>query len=248
MKKIEFIFIFILFFLFSCTVNKKPAEKQNLYVFAAASLSDVIAEVADSFVVGKNVAVKLNLAASGTLARQIEQGAESDVFLSANKSWMDYLVEKNLSKDAGVFVSNDLVLIASPGDSTEVSDVVSLLKSTDKKVAIGDPGYVPAGKYAQQVFDYYQLDLSSKLLPTNDVRSALMMVEMGEAGYGIVYKTDAVQSGKVHVVYTFPEESHKPVDYYRVLTSDKALAKEFYDYLYSPKAKAILGKYQFKTN
>lgn len=246
MKKIEF--IFILFFLFSCTVNKKPAEKQNLYVFAAASLSDVIAEVADSFVVGKNVAVKLNLAASGTLARQIEQGAESDVFLSANKSWMDYLVEKNLSKDAGVFVSNDLVLIASPGDSTDISDVVSLLKSTDKKVAIGDPGYVPAGKYAQQVFDYYQLDLSSKLLPTNDVRSALMMVEMGEAGYGIVYKTDAVQSGKVHVVYTFPEESHKPVDYYRVLTSDKALAKEFYDYLYSPKAKAILGKYQFKTN
>lgn len=246
MKKILFFILSVL--LFSCTGNKKATEKQALYVFAAASLSDVITEIADSFSVGRNVEVKLNLAASGTLARQIEQGAESDVFLSANKSWKDYLVEKSLSKDAGVFTSNDLVLIASPSDSVEVPDVATLLKSTDKKIAIGDPGYVPAGKYAQQVFEYYQLDLSSKIMQTNDVRSALMLVEMGEAGFGIVYKTDAVQSGKVHIVYTFPVETHKPVEYYRILTSEKAMAKEFYDYLYSPNTKAILEKYQFTTH
>ena len=246
MNKLILLSVAILFV--SCTGNKKTVDKQKLYVFAAASLSDVISEIADSFSVGRNVEVKLNLAASGTLARQIEQGAESDVFLSANKSWKDYLVEKSLSKDAGIFTSNDLVLIASPADSVDLTDVVSLLKSTEKKIAIGDPGYVPAGKYAQQVFDYYQLDLSSKLLQTNDVRSALMMVEIGEAGYGIVYKTDAVQSGKVHIVYTFPVETHKPVDYYRVLTSEKAMAKEFYDYLYSPNAKTILEKYQFTTH
>ena len=246
MKK--FILPIIAVVLFSCSGSKKTTEKQDLYVFAAASLSDVITEIADSFSVGRKVEVKLNLAASGTLARQIEQGAEADVFLSANKSWMDYLSEKNLSEQTSVFAANDLVLIASPGDSVAVSDAVSLLKETEKKVAIGDPGYVPAGKYAQQVFEYYQLDLSGKLLQTNDVRSALMMVEMGEAGYGIVYKTDAIQSGKVHVVYTFSEESHKPVNYYQVLTSEKPLAKEFYDYLYSPGTKSILSKYQFKVN
>lgn len=241
------IFILIAAFLFSCTGTKKAAEKQVLYVFAAASLSDIITEIADSFSVAQNVDVKLNLAASGTLARQIEQGAEADVFLSANKSWMDYLVEKNLGRETAVFAANDLVLIAAPGDNVEVSDVVSLLKETEKKIAIGDPGYVPAGKYAQQVFDFYQLDLSTKLMQTADVRSALMMVEMGEAGYGIVYKTDAIQSGKVHIVYTFSDESHNPVSYFQVLVTEKPLAKEFYDYLYSPNAKAILGKYQFKA-
>lgn len=241
--------VFIVAILFvSCTGNNKAKDKPKLYVFAAASLSDVITEIADSFSVGRNIDLKLNLAASGTLARQIEQGAESDVFLSADKSWTDYLIERNLSKDARIFSSNDLVLIASPNDSVEIKDAVSLLKETEKKIAIGDPGYVPAGKYAQQVFDYFHLDMSSKLLPTNDVRSALMMVEMGEAAYGIVYKTDAIQSGKVHIVYTFPEESHQPVSYYQVLVSEKSLAKEFYDYLYSPKARAILGKYQFKTD
>jgi molybdate transport system substrate-binding protein len=246
MKKITLIFLAAL--LISCSGKKKQDEKPVLYVFAAASLSDVITEIADSFEVAKNVDIKLNMAASGTLARQIEQGAEADVYLSANQSWMDYLVEKNMSQASAIFASNELVLISSPGNNMEIQDVVSLLKETDKKIATGDPGYVPAGKYAQQVFDYYQLDLTSKLLQTNDVRSALMMVEMGEAGYGVVYKTDAIQSGKVHVIYTFPEQSHQPVSYFQVLVSQKPLAKEFYDYLYSPKAKTILGKYQFKTN
>lgn len=246
MKKITWIFLAAL--LISCSGKKKQDEKPVLYVFAAASLSNVISEIADSFEVAQKVEIKLNLAASGTLARQIEQGAEADVFFSANKSWMDYLVEKNLSLESAPFAANDLVLIASPGDSATVDDVVSLLKSTQNKVAVGDPGYVPAGKYAQQVFDYYHLNLSSKLLQTNDVRSALMMVEMGEAGYGIVYKTDAFQSGRVHIVYTFPEESHQPVSYFQLLVSGKPLAKEFYNYLYSPKTKAILSKYQFKAD
>lgn len=246
MKKIIIPLIAVL--LFSCSGNRKSIEKQNLYVFAAASLSDVITEIADSFSVGKSVEVKLNLAASGTLARQIEQGAEADIFLSANKNWMDYLVEKNLSRETTIFAANELVLIATPGNSVDVIDAIALLKETEKKIAIGDPGYVPAGKYAQQVFDFYQLDLSSKLMLTTDVRSALMMVEMGEAGYGVVYKTDAIQSGKVPIVYTFQEESHKPVSYFQVLVSDKKLAKEFYDYLYSSKTKSILAKYQFKVD
>ncbi len=245
MKQIGLLLIAVL--LFSCT-GKKKQEKQELYVFAAASLSDVISEIADSFKVNRNLELKLNLAASGTLARQIEEGAPVDVFLSANKNWMDYVVEKGKSQDATVFTANDLVLIAAPDDTAAVEDVVAVLSSADTKIAIGDPGYVPAGKYAMQVFDYYKLDLAQKLFQTVDVRSALMMVEMGEAGYGVVYKTDAVQSGKVNIIYTFPDESHKPVQYYKVLVSANPVAKEFYDYLYSPKVKSILAKYQFKAD
>ncbi|HBL75735.1 MAG TPA: molybdate ABC transporter substrate-binding protein [Prolixibacteraceae bacterium] len=242
------ILILLVMLLFSCSGKKKQGEVPELFVFAAASLSDVISEIADSFKVDKNVEIKLNVAASGTLARQIEQGAGADVFLSADENWKNYLAEKKLVRETAVFAANDLVLIAPPGDTTKVSDVVSLLKETGKKIAIGDPGYVPAGKYAMQVVDFYHLDLSSKLFQTVDVRSALMMVEMGEAGYGIVYKTDAIQSAKVNAVCAFPEEAHQPISYFRVLISGKPLAKDFYDYLYSPKAKAILAKYQFKAD
>lgn len=246
MKHLVFILIAVL--LFSCSEKKKLGEKQALYVFAAASLSDVISEIADSFQIDRDVELKLNFAGSGTLARQIEQGAKADVYLSANKTWMDYLVEKGKSQDAATFTGNDLVLITAPGDTAAITDVVKTLSETEKKIAIGDPGYVPAGKYAAQVFDFYKLDIQNKLFQTVDVRSALMMVEMGEAGYGVVYKTDAIQSGKVSIGYTFPDESHNPVQYFQILISSKPLAKDFYDYLYSPKAKAILTKYQFKVD
>lgn len=242
------ILILLATLLFSCSGKKKQVEKQELFVFAAASLSDVISEIADSFKVDKNIEIKLNVAASGTLARQIEQGAGADVFLSADENWKNYLAEKKMVRETAVFAANDLVLIAPSVDTAKISDVISILKKTEKKIAIGDPGYVPAGKYALQVFDFYQLDLSSKLFQTVDVRSALMMVEMGEAGYGIVYKTDAIQSGKVNIVCAFSEETHQPISYFRVLISGKPLAKDFYDYLYSSKVKDILAKYQFKAD
>jgi molybdate transport system substrate-binding protein len=119
---------------------------------------------------------------------------------------------------------------------------------TESKIAIGDPGYVPAGKYAMQAFGYYQLDLKEKLFQTTDVRSALMMVELGEANFGIVYKTDALQSEKVKIIFAFPDESHSPVQYYGALISEKSLAKQFYGYLYSSEAKKVLSNYSFTTD
>ncbi len=246
MKKLLVILLSIVFF--SCSSQKKQNEVPKLYVFAAASLADVITEITDSFKVEHSVDIKLNLAASGTLARQIEQGAQADVYLSANKSWMDYLSEKEMAQNTAVFTANELALISAADDSVNVTDISWLLKNTEKKIAIGDPGYVPAGKYAQQVFDFYDLDLTHKLFQTTDVRSALMMVEMGEAGYGIVYKTDAIQSGKVNIVYAFPKETHSQIQYFQVLISENQQAKEFYDYLYSPIVKKILEKYQFKVD
>ena len=246
MKKIAY--LLIITFFFSCSGTKTKNVKEEITVFAAASLTDVITDLAANFEKEHNVTVKLNLAASGTLARQIEQGADADVYLSANKSWMDFLVEKGKSKETAVLAKNDLVLISPINKDFQFEKVDSLLSATTSRIAVGDPGYVPAGKYAMQVFDYYQLELTSKLFQTTDVRSALMMVELGELDFGIVYKTDALQSKKVKVIYTFPDESHKPVQYYQVLISQKDLAKEFYNYLYSPESKKVLANYSFITN
>ena len=241
----QVMFLLVVVFLFSCASKSKKEKVQQLNVFAGVGMSDVISEIADSFCVGRNVEIKLNLAASGTLARQIEEGATVDVFLSANKCWMDYVVEREKSIESDVLTANDLVLVAAPGDTAIVADVEKALVSAKKKIAIGDPGYVPAGKYAMQVVEYYHLDLSAKLLYTVDVRSALMMVEIGEAAYGIVYKTDAIRSGKVNVVYAFPADSHDPILFYKVLVSSNPVAKSFYDYLCSDEAKSIFQKHQF---
>ncbi len=233
-----------LFLLVSCSGSKRVNEKE-IKVFAAASLTDVITKLAQKFEQEYNVTVKLNLAASGTLARQIDQGAEADVYLSANKNWMDFLVEKQKTKETAVFAKNDLVLISPLNKDFQFKKVDSLLTNSECKIAIGDPGFVPAGKYAMQVFDYYQLNLEDRYMQSQNVRSALMMVELGEADFGVVYKTDALQSKKVKVIYTFPEETHKPVEYYRVLISEKDLAKQFYDYLYSAETKKLLTNYSF---
>ncbi|WP_321286453.1 molybdate ABC transporter substrate-binding protein [uncultured Sunxiuqinia sp.] len=233
-----------LFLLVSCSGSKRVNEKE-IKVFAAASLTDVITKLAQKFEQEYNVTVKLNLAASGTLARQIDQGAEADVYLSANKNWMDFLVEKQKTKETAVFAKNDLVLISPLNKDFQFKKVDSLLTNSECKIAIGDPGFVPAGKYAMQVFDYYQLNLEDRYMQSQNVRSALMMVELGEADFGVVYKTDALQSKKVNVIYIFPEETHKPVEYFRALISDKNLAKQFYDYLYSAETDNVLTNYSF---
>lgn len=245
MKKINW--ILILLFLVSCGGSKKAAENE-ITVFAAASLAEVMTDLAASFEKEHDAVVKLNLAGSGTLARQIEQGAGADVYLSADKNWMDYLVEKGKAKETGVFAINDLVLVSPIDRNFPFEKVDSLLIDTESKIAIGNPGYVPAGKYAMQVFGYYHLNLKEKLFQTTDVRAALMMVELGEADYGIVYKTDALQSKKVKVICTFPDESHKPVEYYQGLISQTSLARQFYDYLCSSEAKKVLLNYSFTTD
>lgn len=230
--------------LFSCT--GKHSKQNTLVVFAAAGLTDVITEITDSFRLQRSVDIKLNLAASGTLARQIEQGASADVFFSANRKWMKYLADRNLAKDTAVLAGNDLVLVGSLADKSATTDVAAILVNTPEKIAIGDPGYVPVGEYAQQVLDYYHLKLDGKLLQTTNVRSALMMVEMGEAGYAIVYKTDALQSRKVRIIHTFSPETHQAVEYFQLLLSENLLARDFYTYLHSDEVNEIVAKHQFK--
>jgi molybdate transport system substrate-binding protein len=217
MKKTLMPIFIILFFVYS---NLSFCGEKSVTVFAAASTTDAMQELAKKFKSDTGITVKLNFASSGNLARQLEQGAPGEVYISASKKWADYALKKKLimPDSAKNFLSNGLVVIV-PLDSrlkpfkiTKNLDFPSLFKG---RISIGDPAHVPAGKYADAALKYYGWDkpLRKRILPAMDVRSALLTVEMGEAELGIVYSTDAEKSKKVKVVSVFPSESYPEIVY-----------------------------------
>ena len=267
MKLIAFyrslVYLIILVQVAACNIGGERLAQDNsdngktnktVLVYAAASLSDVLIELADSFEVKFQVDVMVNLASSGTLARQIEQGGKPDIYMSANQKWADYVDSLGIfvqnSKTA--FAQNELVLITSndsPLQKIKIDsalDFMSLLRNS--RLSIGDPSHVPAGKYAKQSLEYFGWynKLSGKLIPAKDVRSALMVVEMQEAPLGIVYKTDAQKSKKVKILNIFPEESHKPIKYIGGVCNNSQIAKDFFYYLNAEESNCIWEKYGFQ--
>lgn len=252
----------ILGILFSCSSggnktndgeSSEDKSGQPIMVFAAASLTDVLSEIVDAFESKYQVEVKTNMASSGTLARQIEQGANPDVYISASKKWADYVDSLGYFYEdyKSAIAQNELVLIAPQSSTMEIKAIDSTLNFISLlgtgRLSIGDPVHVPAGRYAKQSLEYFgwynQLD--NKVLPAKDVRSALMVVEMEEAPIGIVYRTDAQKSDKVKVLNSFPEKSHKPIVYFAGVCNDNNVAKNFFDYLNSGETKEIWEKYGF---
>lgn len=230
------------------------AKEKNVIVFAGVGLADVLEEIAYLFEIKHHVQVKLNLASSGTLARQIKSGATADVYISASKKWADYADSLGITKKGyrSVIAQNQLVLVApitkGPFNITIDSNcnIHALLKS--ERLSIGDPAHVPAGEYAKQALTYYGwfTQIGKQFLFAKDVRSALMVVEMEEAPLGIVYRTDALKSKKVKIIDTFPEVSHKPIVFTASVCSSNTYAYKFYEYLLSEEASHIFAKYGFK--
>lgn len=194
---------------------------EKITVFAAASLTNALNEISAQYKQEKQADVVASYASSSTLARQIEQGAPANLFISADQQWMDYVINKNLmvTDSRHTLLGNDLVLIA-PKDS-KLNNVVinkdtkwkSLLNGG--KLAVGDPDHVPVGIYAKESLEYLGAwdVVSPEMARTNNVRSGMALVERDEAPLGIVYGSDAVASDKVKVVGVFPTDSHKPVEY-----------------------------------
>ncbi|PKU22898.1 molybdate ABC transporter substrate-binding protein [Telmatospirillum siberiense] len=230
-----------------------PANAQ-VTVFAAASATDALNEIGKAFVAGGGKEIVPSYASSSTLAKQIENGAPANLFLSADERWMDYLADKGLLATGTRLnlLGNRVVLIA-PKDSTVKVDIgpgFPLAKLLGEgRLAVGDPSHVPVGAYTEAalkklgVWDAVQ----GKLAPADSVRAALAFVERGETPLGIVYATDAAVTDKVKVVGVFPEDSHPPVVYPAALIKDKdtADAKAFLAFLQGPEAKAIFQKYGF---
>lgn len=233
------------------------AQDVKITVFAAASLTNAMQDIAKEYKKEKNVDVVSSFASSSTLARQIEAGAPADLFISADQKWMDYAVNKKAIDAATreTLLGNSLVVVA-PKASEQANIAVdantpwtSLLKGG--RLAVGDPDHVPAGIYAKEALQKLGAweTLSPKLAPAEDVRGALALVERSEAPLGIVYGSDAVASKGVKVVGTFPEDSHQKVEYpIAIIDGHKnATVSAFYDYLKGPQASEIFKRYGFTT-
>ena len=227
-----------------------PAPKQEITVSAAVSLKDALEEIAQLYRTGKpDVAVHFNLGGSGTLQRQIEQGAPVDIFISASPAEMDNLAAKGLLLPGTRtnLVANRVVLIV-PVSTTNIASFQDLALPQVKLIAIGESQTVPAGKYAQQVLTHLGLyeQLKPRFVLAKDVRQVLTYVATGNADAGIVYATDARVSSKVKVVATAPAGSHSPVIYPMAIVKDSrnpSDAKEFETFLQKPAAQSVFQKY-----
>src|SRR5688572_17413163 len=215
-------------------------------VLAASSLQGALEEVGEEWTTEGHVAPLLSFAASSALARQVEQGAPADLFVSADEEWMDTLAGQDLLRAGSRtdLLGNRLVLVTRKGGT-----VRRLADLGDGRLALADPAAVPAGKYARAALEalgQWQA-VEGKVVPAENVRAALALVERGEAALGIVYATDALAADGVEVVETFPETSHPPIRYPAVVlaASRHPDAAGFRAFLASDEAWRIFARHGF---
>jgi len=236
-------------------VTAARAQAGGLVIFAAASLKNALDEIASGWAkdTGKPMP-RISYAASSALAKQMEQGAPADLFISADLDWMDYVAKKDLIKaDTRVnLLGNKIVLIA-PRDSkttVEVKQGFDLAKAlAGGKLAMGNVDAVPAGKYGKAALEKLGAwgGVKNNVAQAENVRAALLLVARGEAPFGIVYATDAAAEPNVKIVGSFPEDSHPPIIYPAAVTKEakSADAKPFLDYLKTIQARPAFEKQGF---
>ena len=246
--------ILALTILFGSIWSPARAEDASLTVFAAASMKNALDDVDAAYSAKTGVKIAASYAASSALAKQIEQGAPADVFLSADTDWMDYTIgKKNINEPTRInLLGNSIVLIApkdSKIDNVTIGPGFDLAKlAGDGKIATGDVKAVPVGKYAQAALEKLGAwqAAAPKFAMAESVRAALALVARGEAVLGIVYSTDAKVEPGVKIVGTFPADSHPPIIYPVAATSTaKPDVTGYLAFLRTAAAKAIFEKYGF---
>ena len=231
-----------------------PAREEPVRVFAAASLTSALNDIAAQWQRAGHPAPTLAFGASSALAKQVEAGAPADVFASADLKWMDYVDQRgrvdHVSRDN--LLGNTLVLIAPNGHRfhARMQPGFRIAQAFTGKLCTGEPGVVPAGIYAKEALEklgWWQ-PLQGRIVGADDVRTALTFVERGECGAGIVYATDARVSDKVEVIATFPAGSHAPIVYpVAKVTNARPEAAAFLRYLRTPQAMAIFRRHGFSV-
>ncbi len=230
-----------------------PAATAPMVVFAAASLADALQQVAGGYSKASGVEVRVSFAASSALAHQIESGAPADVFVSAERDWMDYqqshgLIQIGSRQD---LLGNRLVLVAPAASSLSIKIAPNFPLAAalgGGHWATGDPDSVPVGRYAKAALQH--LGVWDSLLPglvrADNVRGALTLVARGEVAFGIVYETDAMVDPKVRIVDIFPADSHPPIVYPIALTKGASTqATAFVRYARGAEAAAVFRKFGF---
>jgi len=224
----------------------------TLSVFAAASLTDSLNQIAADFQKEGGNKIIFNFAASSFLARQIEEGASADVFISADEERMDALQSKGLiaTETRKSRLSNTLVIVVAADSELRVISPSDLMSSRFKHLALADPQTVPAGIYARKYFQQMKLwpVLKEKVIPTDNVRAALSAVESGNVEAGVVYKTDAAISLKVKVAYEISQREGPLISYPVAVLKDAPhpeLARSFLKYLNSSQADRVFQRFGF---
>lgn len=224
----------------------------ELQVFAAASLTDALKELAPAYEAESGNKLQFNFAGSNTLARQIQEGAPADVFISADEAKMDALQKAGLILDDSRrrLLSNTLVVVIGAKSTLRLNSPQELTQPALKRIALADPKGVPAGVYAQQYLEAIGLwdALNARVVPTENVRAALAAVEAGNADAGIVYKTDAGISKQVKIAYEVPSDKGPAISYPVAAVKnarESDAAQDFLKYLQSEAALTVFKKYGF---
>jgi molybdate transport system substrate-binding protein len=243
---------------FSQITNLSPATAQQpetitLTVSAGAGLKPVLEQIKQAYNQSQpNVNITYNFAASGTLARQIEQGAKIDVFISASTEHLTALKNKGfiLVNSHRNLLKNSIALIV-PKKSTAINSFQDLTKPSVKKIAVGEPRSVPVGKSAQEIFNYFGIfeQVKPKLVYTRNAPQILNYVENGMVDAGITHDSNAQQSNQVKIVVLPPEKAYTPLVYPVAILKDSkniSVANEFINFLFSNPAKELFKKFGYK--
>ncbi|ARF16000.1 molybdate ABC transporter substrate-binding protein [Sporosarcina ureae] len=235
------------------SVNQKTPTVE-LLISAAASLTDALEELKEPFEKAhEGITVTYNFGSSGKLAKTIENGAPSDVFLSASSKDMNDMEDKGLliNESRIDFTENALVLITHQDSDRTISSFKEIDPAAMDHLAMGEPESVPVGRYTKETFESLDLwnSLQDKLVLGSDVRQVLTHVEMGNADYGVVYSSDAFVSDDVKVLAEADADWHEQIVYPGAVVAESKhqdAAQLFLDYLTSDEGKETLQKFGFK--
>ena len=236
--------------IFFFIATHSPLQAADLRISVAASMTDVFKEIiADFSREQPNIRVLPNFGSSGGLAKQIYQGAPADLYVSANTTWIQYLIDNNKIEVESLYTlaHNSLVLVGRNANSIKsLSEIHEM-----KRIGIGSPGSVPAGQYAKQALEksglYETLLQAGKLVMAKDVRQALIYADRGETSASFVYKTDALLARNAEIFFVVPEDLYTRISYRMALTTSGAAneeAQKFYSFVVDAASQAVV-KYGF---
>lgn len=250
-KIIPLLLIIFTIILGGCTNNAQNKKEINISV--AASLLDPMTKICDIYEKDNNVKVNINSGGSGTLKKQISEGADVGLFFSANEKYVDQLIKEGLALKSNEVnkVGNKLVLIKSNNATVDISNIEDLA-NFHGKIAIGEPTIVPAGQYAKETLESLDIwdGVKSKIIYCKDVTAVKTYVEKGEVDYGFVYKSDAINLKNSSILQEVDDSLHSPINYSLVPIEGYKYKEECDDLInliFSDEGKAILKEYGFEV-
>lgn len=249
--KILIILFSIGILLTGCNSKDVNEESKEITISIAASLKEPMEKLKKEYEQKNNVKINLNAAGSGTLKKQIEEGAKVDIFFSANEKYVDQLINKGLvlKEDKINPIKNSLVLIKNKESKYNISNLQELA-NIDGKIAIGEWNTVPAGEYTKEALENLNIfnDIKEKLVLGKDVKVVKTYVENGDVDYGFIYKSDALDLKSSNVVLEIPNNLHKEILYSLVAinsSSNKEESKKIIDFITSNKGKEVFNEFGF---